>query len=46
MILLVVVTKHIGQLDADTIEIYCCTQIYFILPSNSNLPEEETSCID
>lgn len=44
--LLVVVTKHIGQSDADTAEIYFCTQIYFILSSNSNLPEEETSCID
>jgi len=44
--LLVVVTKHIGQLDADTIEIYFCTQIYSILSSNSNLPGEETSRID
>lgn len=46
MMLLVVVTKHTGQLDADTIEVYFGTQIYFILSSNSNLPEEETSCID
>lgn len=46
MMLLVVVTKHTDQLDADTIDVYFCTQIYFILSSNSNLPEEETSCID
>lgn len=44
--LLVVVTKHIGQLDADTTAIYFSTQICFILSSNSTLHEEETSCID
>lgn len=44
--MLVVVTKHTGQLDTDTIDIYFCTQIYFVLSSNSNLPDEETSHID
>lgn len=46
MMLLVVVTKHTGQFDIHAIDVYFCSHIYFILSSNSNLPDEETSHID